>query len=656
MDLEELIQIKIAKAESKNDHNEPIEVNEAIHHWHFDADIEGKRLPGRPWMEDCIANSIKTTLDRGPLIFPKDGNEWRKIQPGDIAVLCRSNKDCQAIAEALHKAGLKAAIARTGLLKTAEARLVLACLRFMLNKKDSLSIAEILKLASGKHIEEIVEDRLDFLDKNKNGNASWAESNFHIEKLNHLRRITLELSSAELLDVVLEELDMRRIVSSWGKMEQRLDNVDVMRKFALQYEEACNRLHSAASLGGFLLWLNDLEGAEKDTQGSGEGNDAVNVLTYHRSKGLEWGMVVCHSLEGKLRSDVFGMHIISEQESVDLDNILANRWLRFWINPYSDQSGGTALAERLATHEVSQEAKQKALQEEARLLYVGITRARDYLVFPTRKRPTLWLNRVCHAGDEKTPSLDENSGETQWEWGNILYKETWVQSFQKDIGHAEPSNESIYFLEERQGDQSHQSYLIDLTIEDFSNFKGTTGTEINLASCIPIKEDLDIYLLSKMAKAFLIADHLDYDDKIRWNMASGFLERYELSDFMDENALIQYSNNFFKQIQESFSIKKIHRKYPIRHFYQNRLFETVIDFVIETENGIVIIQNGDSNGDNKKLKNKALKLTSFLHLSKSALEIIFQKEKIKTLVHFPLNGSILAIETKENSSNLETTP
>jgi ATP-dependent helicase/nuclease subunit A len=126
----------------------------------------------------------------------------------------------------------------------------------------------------------------------------------YIQKLNELRKTTVELSSAELLDVVLEELDLRRIIARWGKMEQRLDNVDVMRRFAIQYEAACNRLHTAASLGGFLLWLNDLENNEKDVQGSGEGDSAVNILTYHRSKGLEWPMVICHSLEGTLRKMV----------------------------------------------------------------------------------------------------------------------------------------------------------------------------------------------------------------------------------------------------------------------------------------------------------------------------------------------------------------
>ena len=419
-----------------------------------------------------------------------------------------------------------------------------------------------------------------------------------------------------------------------------------MRRFALQYEAACNRLHTAASLGGFLLWLNDLENNEKDVQGSGEGSDAVNILTYHRSKGLEWPMVICHSLEGKLRSDVFGMHIVSDSDGIDLENILAGRWLRFWINPYSDQSGGTALAERLEMSDVSKVAREQALQEEARLMYVGVTRARDYLVFPTRKKPTLWLNRVWHEGDEKVPALDENSGETQWEWGDILYKETWMQAFPKEFTHTDPKEEQVLFLGERQGNREHKSYQIDLTKEQINDFKGKQGAIINYGAAFQITEDTDTYALLKMTKSFLIADHLEYDNHLRGDMANGFLQRFELTETITENTLLDYSQKFFEYLSENFSIKKVHRKYPIRHFYQKRLFETEIDFVIETDQGIVIIQNSDFTGKVNQYKNEALKMTPWLHLCKTALQVIFQKGKVRTMVHFVLNGTLIAVETK----------
>ncbi|MFN7117136.1 MAG: UvrD-helicase domain-containing protein, partial [Saprospiraceae bacterium] len=144
--------------------DEPIELNDALLHWHFIYDGDG-RLPGKPWMENCIAQTLKQVLERGIPVLPKDEKAYRPAKPGDVAILCRSNAECQTIAEALHRAGLRAAISRSGLLNTAEAKLIIACLKFCLNQYDSLSIAELLLLASGKDIEEIIENRLDYLEQ-----------------------------------------------------------------------------------------------------------------------------------------------------------------------------------------------------------------------------------------------------------------------------------------------------------------------------------------------------------------------------------------------------------------------------------------------------------------------------------------------------------
>ena len=260
------------------------------------------------------------------------------------------------------------------------------------------------------------------------------------------------------------------------------------------------------------------------------------------------------------------------------------------------------------------------------------------------------MNRVWHDGDEKTPSLDENSGETQWEWdGNILYKDTWVQFFPKYFPYAEVEEEEILFLDERLGNKAHPDYEIDLTNEKFPEIKGKHGAIINYGVAFPLKEDINTYALAKMVKAFLVADYLEYNDEERWKIATGFLERYDLETETDESALLYFSNKFLAYLNDNFSVKKGYRKYPIRYFYQKRLFETVIDFVVETEQGLVIIQNSGFVGDPKKQKNKALELTTWLHFSKKALLHIFPKtKKIRTLVHFVMDGTLVAVETGED--------
>ncbi len=633
-----------------------IEMNDALVHWHFIYDGDG-RQPGKPWVEHCIAQSLKQWLERGMTILPKGEKENQKARPGDVAILCRSNKECVEVAEALHRAGLRAAISRSGLLNTAEAKLIFACLKYILNQHDSLSIAEILLLASGKDIEEIIEDRLEWLDKkeapdsNKSStfNGQWGEHDPIIKLLNELRTKVADLSSSEILNLLLEELDLRRIIASWGNVQQRLDNVDVLRQFALQYEEACNRLHTAASLGGFLLWLSDLENNKNDLQGSGVGPDAVNVMTYHKSKGLEWPVVICHSLEGSLRADVWGIDIIPETEEVDLDNVLGNRWLRYWVNPYNDQYRNTLLETRINESTVKTAKDDQALQEEARLLYVGLTRARDYLIFPTTPKPTKWLNRVWHEGNEDYPTLDHQSYETPWMWHDrVLTKQTEVFPYPKDFPQTEIAEHDILFIEPRAGKQAHLTYAIDPDNEHFTQeMQAALGAVFSYTSPIPLAEDADRYQVAKMMKACVTGFHSDYSQQELAEMVEAFIKRFQLDEMLKISDLYQQMQAFFKELDKQFAIKKMHRKYPVRYFHHGRLFERILDFVLETDQGLIIIQNSGFQGETKNIYKKALDLGPFFYLSKLAIEEIFQVANVRTFAHFVLHGTLQEVEIQK---------
>ena len=633
-----------------NNGPEPAALGQALKHWHFRCD-EGKRPPGKPWMEDAIAHTLSSWLERKVEVQPKGHNSTRPVQAGDIAILCRSNRACLEMAEALHRAGLRAVISRAGLLATAEARLILACLKYLLNQSDSLSVAEILLLASGKEVEEIIETRLEYLEQkdqteNRRQLPHWAGDDAFLQELNELRGLALELSSAETLDLMLERLDLRRIVSSWGNQRQRLSNIDMLRRYALQYEEACNRLHSAASTGGFLLWLAELANNEDDMQGSGEGPEAVNVLTYHRSKGLEWPVVLCHDLEGRLRSEVWGIDILSEREEVQLDDVLGGRWLRYWINPYADQYRGTHLADELEESEASERARKKALAEEARLLYVGITRARDYLIFPTRQMPTRWLNRVWHSGEEEHPTLDPDSSETPWEWeGHFLDAETEVAVFGRDIPQVEAAPPAgLMYLSMPAGQQPHPPHAIPLDEVQLPAGSVQLAGLSPYASPVPWEEGDDRRSAARALKGFLVADRQSYKDDERLQMAQGYLQRFELSTG-NARQMVELSNRWQLHLQQQLDIQKEWRRYPLRFAHQGQQFETVADWVIDTGNGLVLIQNSEfDHTESQRLQNNALaKMGNWAYFSSLGLKAIFGQRNLRVFVHYVMAGTVIEL-------------
>lgn len=650
-------QIALKPAPPKVKSKEPFELDNALIHWHFQKDTPGKRMPGKPWMENCIAENIKSELlEKGVQIMPKEEGGIRKVRPGDIAVLCRSNHECLTMAESLHRAGLKAAIARNGLLKTAESRLILACLKFVLNQADSLSIAEILLLASKKDIETIIENRLDFLDKRESKYDNWATEDEFIERLHHLRKEVLELSSTEILNLVIESLDLRRIIAGWGNLEQRFANVDALRRYALQYEENCNRLHTAASLGGFLLWLSDLEVNDIDNQGSGAGADAVNVLTYHKSKGLEWPVVICHSLEQNLRDDVWGVSIVSESEEIDLNNILGNRWLRYWINPFADQIRKTELEKNINESEAKKLSTKAALAEEARLLYVGLTRARDYLVIPSRQyKFTKWLNRCWFEGKEDIQVLDPylagngdtGTYESPWFWDDKnIPIDTDIKVFGQMFQYTETPPEIIDYFSERAEPKEHKTFAIDTDKEDFkTEFKFRYGAETRYSDPIMLEAEASEYIVAKVVKAFLCADSLKRSTAERLTMATTINDNFGGTDMVNPKSIVGLSQRYYTYLHQQYTIKKVYRKHPLQLIHNNRLFETIVDLIAITDKGILIVQNSGFSGSHKEWKKKTKALASWMYLTKKAVAKHFgTQQPITTCLHFVMTGGFVLFD------------
>lgn len=647
---------KIATTDSKNKVNEPIDFQEALHHWHLEVEPEeGKkstRRPGKPWMENAIAATIKTYLDRKDIHFwSRSDSELATLQPGDIAVLCRSNSKCRDMADALHRVGLKAAIARAGLLQTAEAKYILACLKFLLNRNDSLSIAEILLLGESRSIEFIIQNRMEYLRSLESEKQSerWARAEPIIQSLDVLRKRCTDYSSAETLDTLLDELEIRRTVARWGNVQQRFDNIDRLRYFAQQYEEACDRLYSASSLGGFLLWLLDLERNGQDLQASGENTNAVNVLTYHKSKGLEWPLVICHDLEQSLRADVFGLEIVPESEEVDINDILGNRWLRYWINPYGLSLSGTHLAERLEASAAQAKKTKQAREEENRLLYVGITRARDYLVLPSSSVPTKWLNRTWHDGREDFPTLDPNTHESPWEWnGHFLNMQTETFVYPKQFTETLPETDVIQFWEPRAGKETHPLFALDPVEEwEVSSLPLKIGTRELYGSPVLVPEPSLNYALGKAVKAFLTAYETDYEETVLMNIADGLIERYDLTEVVQVALFVQLAREWKKYLFRMGAPKRILKKVPVYHYHEGRQFHTFIDYLIERDNYWEVIQHSGAPAESGEVSDKVKKLAPWFFLTEKALQAQYSGQKIKSGLHFVLQGLVVPLSFEE---------
>ena|GEM_PF-243325 len=614
-------------------------------HWHFRSALDERKVPGSPWLENCIADQIGVMLNRKTLIYNKKNSETRAARAGDIAVLCRSNKGCLDMAEALHRAGLKAAISRTGLLETPEATLALACLKYLLTPSDALSAAEILLLTGEMTLEQIVQERLAWLSSESS--PPWVANSAFLVQLLQTRPRTADLSASEILSLVLDELDLRRIVVRLGNPTQRLDNLDRLRRYALDYESACNRLHSAASLGGFLLWLNNLATSDLDAQGSGESDDAIKVLTYHRSKGLEFPITICHNLDQLLKEQIWGLNLVAETPEPDINDILANRWLRFWVNPYADQLRGTRLEEQLHQTDEWAQATRTALDEEARLLYVGLTRARDYLVFPTTVKGTRWLNRVFNHGDETIPTLDPDSDDTPfYHAGQPIHIDTELRIMPKDFPESDPDTSPVPFHAVRTGRiMVTRSLHIDPLREDPPGAAPQWDDPQPFAPWLNFKGDYTP-ALGKAVQALFCLDFQNMDVPERSKAAQKQRSIRQVAEAVSVDDLVQHAAAFQLFFKKTYAPVNVCPQYPLEGWHGGkRRIQLDADLFWENADTAGVAMFAGFAEGMKKWRPQAERLASVLGWAHLLLRQAFPDKKVVAWVVFPMEGQMVEMLT-----------
>ncbi len=619
---------------------EPEAMGRALWHWHL---VPESGRPNKRWMARALAHALRERLDEGVLILPKGEKNFRPARPGDVAILCRTNANCHLVAEALHEAGMEAAIARTGLLDTAEVRLIMACLKLLLHPDDARSTAEVLILSGTHTLADLIRDRLQWLEQGQEGR--WAAGHELMQKLDALRPRVAELGSAEVLARLLDQLDLRRLVVRWGKHEQRLANIERLMGMAIEYEERCTRLHAAASLGGFLLWLAAKQQRGEDWQGATTSPRAVNVLTWHASKGLEWPIVLCMDLDQPLRADPWGLQIVSERESPDPEDILGGRWLRFRAQPYGQAWQKAPMGERVMEQPEFAEVQQRAAMEEARLLYVGITRARDYLVWPsTPKRNAMaWLNRVALGPDnESAELLLPDQDDTPWSWsGRPLRKETRTWTFPPDMEPQAPEPpQAVPWLAPPAGRQPWSPARLD---PDTYKAQIQMMHEIRYASAFAKAEASDA--LARATAAFFRADAPQRLHAHRHERATGLLQRFEVEG-LDADELLRRADAFHRALPFGPVDDTWARLWPLRctlpaqadHDGPEQLFETTLDLFAERPDAIVALQHCDAPLTDEQALLRCY--AGWVALTRAALQRLFPDKDIQLWLHGPLAGQV----------------
>jgi ATP-dependent helicase/nuclease subunit A len=328
-------------------------------------------------------------------VEPK-GGPLRALRGGDVAVLCRSNENVTRLASALAALGVRTAVDLPGLMAQPEAELVLAALRWVADPSDTLAAAEVTRFTGGPT------DWLEAAFEDGDGEPWRAHVPF-VDALVALRERVPDLTPAEVLDEVLHLDGLLATVRAWGDAARRLDHVEALRGLARTYQEEERAARRSVTLAGLCAYL----GGSEASRPASTHADAVHLMTYHGAKGLEWPLVVLTDLDKGPNGRTFGLSASTVGEA-DWRDPLAGRVLRFWPWPYGAQAKDVHLDETAAASPEGLAAQAAARREALRLLYVGATRARDYLVLVDGGRGLAWLDELHDADGHPHVRLEDD--------------------------------------------------------------------------------------------------------------------------------------------------------------------------------------------------------------------------------------------------------
>ena len=361
-------------------------LSEPLAHWN----CSGNMNQNKTFIEKT-ADRVKQLLDSHLKVKPKGAQSVRDIEPGDIAILCLKNSECKSYAKALAARGIPVSFVNDDISQQIEIHLVISLLQLMIEPSNKHVRAELVRLLNDDSTTVILNSRLDYLykqslEREQEENPDdqklpdeWMNNNPLIEKLIAFMKAGRDFSVSDLVENVIYALSLPEVVAKWGEKEIRQQNLSTVRALARQYDSHCQQMGIGASVGGFISYLSYAKVENKIDNSI----NAVKVLTYHKSKGLEWNYVIMDSLfDNKLKDDHFALWNywgVREMRSEDNDHYV----IQYLPRIMSSITYKSTLPQ-LYLDNVIQLSSYKAIKEREtnqlrHLLYVGMTRARDYL-------------------------------------------------------------------------------------------------------------------------------------------------------------------------------------------------------------------------------------------------------------------------------------
>jgi ATP-dependent helicase/nuclease subunit A len=326
------------------------------------------------------------------------GRTFERFHYRDLAVLARRRSSIPLIELALARLDIPYVVAGRALFDAIEVRDTAALLRLLLDPRDRLALATVLRgpmvalsdtslstlsipgrglavpllgrwpVASAEHpIATIVDPAA--IDPTERARLEVFRARFA-----EVRSAALRLAPAEAIRVAVTAFDLDRVLAALPRAEARIGNVDRLVHLAQR---------RGGTLAGFVRWLDRRihdEADEAEAAVFSAEDDAVRLTTIHASKGLDFPVVVLVDLNAEPREGGGGLGFVEGASGGAPWLVARHHASRAEPDAPRDARGPLypILTPLLRAAQADARAREQA--ERRRLTYVACTRARDTLV------------------------------------------------------------------------------------------------------------------------------------------------------------------------------------------------------------------------------------------------------------------------------------
>jgi len=322
-----------------------------------------------------IASRIKDLIQEKT--YDAKLGELRDVKYRDIVILLRAVRSSAMIfSDIFLEEGIPLYVDDTeGYLDSLEVSLLVNLLKIIDNRNYDIPLISVLrspvfKFETDELIKIRIEDRevsyyeatLRYVENNED-ELSDRLKNFY-SKIDKWEKRSKLVKLSDLFWEILIETNFYYFVAALPGGKQRQANIRLLIDRANEFEKS-----SFGGLFDFIRYTKKLKNQNQDFSAAkiiGENEDVVRIMSIHKSKGLEFPIVICACMAKKFNQQDLRKKLIMHK-----DFGLATQY----VDTENRQYEGTLLLEIM-----KQAIKIENLSEEMRILYVAMTRAVDKLI------------------------------------------------------------------------------------------------------------------------------------------------------------------------------------------------------------------------------------------------------------------------------------